>query len=723
MVNSKEDEFVGNNEIEGSDLGNQATDDVSEGFSVGISSMNMDTSDIGSVGPSMVSHGRKNVGTDGGFTDRLRDILSGEGDEDLFLQSSDRENNFFQWLQALDIQLIGACRADERMKPLFKLNVSSGVAEDRLLAHLSQHFDAVEVGILARCLFVPLVSIRVGKIIKQGSLLCPTAERGNLNLTLLPSSDMRISFIGDDGCTERLAMLRSTSESSAVVIEEIQADCSGRSFLMGVPGGQVSYFWCSEKSKVLGDELLAKMKDLLRKKPSLAKLSGIGESRLDCFAIHLQAYLLGSAMTSTKASTMEESTPLLASAFDDSELDSSTQVSSSLPTHSQQHKSDSVKAHLFNQGSLYPRSNPLEDCLPRNNTSLGNGFVENFRLHGNSPCSLSVVDNLPVVSTSMTKVVMTNQTENMPSEVGTPIPISPLDFLDSLGKSAAPPSSNPSSLRTPSSQVPSPGSLLFSPYYCWCPPCTSTLQYTVTPPHLPITLAESLSLPPLSSLLSAVRSSSPSIPPNPPLNLANFPSLDFPAFMPDPMVHVPLPVSSFITGPTSQQIPTFTPLICDPIVHIPVIDVCSSGGQGYLVSAAGPAISTSIPPLHPNIVNPLMPQSESMLEKGARETLQLLLASTQVNPQLMQVLPSVLTRTEEKPSTTFVAGSRSLYSGTRDVDAIIANSISTFPSIVSLPHAVAIASVAKKREGNDDSEIQSGGRSSCSGDDDSEDCT
>ena len=42
---------------------------------------------------------------------------------------------------------------------------------------IKQHFDAAEVGKLARCLCIPLVSIRVGKIIKQGTLLCPTATR------------------------------------------------------------------------------------------------------------------------------------------------------------------------------------------------------------------------------------------------------------------------------------------------------------------------------------------------------------------------------------------------------------------------------------------------------------------------------------------------------------------------------------------------------------------
>ncbi|KAI3809126.1 hypothetical protein L1987_25095 [Smallanthus sonchifolius] len=72
---------------------------------------------------------------------------------------------------------MGACRADERLKPLLKLNVSSGVAEDRLLSHLSQHFEPSEVGLLARCLCVPLVSVRVGRINKRGTLLIPNSAR------------------------------------------------------------------------------------------------------------------------------------------------------------------------------------------------------------------------------------------------------------------------------------------------------------------------------------------------------------------------------------------------------------------------------------------------------------------------------------------------------------------------------------------------------------------
>lgn len=76
---------------------------------------------------------------------------------------------------------------------------------------------------------------------------------------LLPSSKMRISFIGDDGCVERLAVLSNDSDSSDVVIEDISADSSSRSFLVKLPASQVLYYWCSEKSEIYGKELLAKV--------------------------------------------------------------------------------------------------------------------------------------------------------------------------------------------------------------------------------------------------------------------------------------------------------------------------------------------------------------------------------------------------------------------------------------------------------------------------------
>ncbi|GJX39776.1 hypothetical protein Tco_0253079 [Tanacetum coccineum] len=51
--------------------------------------------------------------------------------------------------------VVGACLAEERLKPMLKLNVSCGMAEDRLLPHLSKHFEPSEVGLLC---FVPIES-------------------------------------------------------------------------------------------------------------------------------------------------------------------------------------------------------------------------------------------------------------------------------------------------------------------------------------------------------------------------------------------------------------------------------------------------------------------------------------------------------------------------------------------------------------------------------------
>ncbi|XP_010262776.1 PREDICTED: uncharacterized protein LOC104601212 [Nelumbo nucifera] len=660
MVNSKKEEFIDDGKIEDSDNVIQSTDAPP---SSDVSPTGNETSSVGSTGPSSTAReSGTNSGSESGLTERLRVIFRDGGDGDLLLQQSDRENSVLQWLQALDLQVMGACRADERLKPLLKLNASSGVAEDRLLAHLNQHFEASEVGMLARCLGVPLVSIRVGKVVKQGTLLCPTATRGNLNLTLLPTSDLHISFIGDDGCTERLATLSDSSESAAVAIEEIPADNSGRSFLIRLLGSQVSYFWCSERSKLLGIELLAKMKDLLRRKPTLAQLTGISESRLDCFATHLRAYLLGSTMrNNTEVNSVVSSTSLTDSAFNPSDFDQNNQCSSasSKPSRLRHNSVLATKAHLPYQGSLSPRSNSFEEGMQRSMSLARSGARDKFRRLGDSHAL--AIDNMPVASASAAEVSRASQIENDKSlEISGPSPLLPLSFLKSLENSTSPTSSLPAFL-IPTSHVSAPSVSHFSPHYCWCPPCASSLKHTTVPSQLPVASTESVSLPPLSSFSAVMRSSSSMTPSKPSLNLSEFPSLDFPAFLPDP---------PFINMPNSQQIPTFTPLICDPIVHIPVIDVCSSG-QGYLVSA-GAAISTTIPPLHPKFVNPLIPETESAVEKGARETLRLLISSTQTNPQLMDVLPAVLNSTD-KMHTMLVAGS-CLYSGTRDVDAV-ANSI------------------------------------------------
>ncbi|KAE8732885.1 RNI-like superfamily protein [Hibiscus syriacus] len=632
MSDSRNGEFVDDRVDRSDDESIESTDASSSITSV------VETSNVGS-GTTSRQNGKVRNGI--GLTERLTDIFVEENDGDLLLQQSDREDRVLQWLQALDMQLIGACRTDERLKPLLKVNASNGVAEDRLLAHLSQHFEPSEVGLLARCFCIPLVSIRVGKINKQGIRFQPTSVRGNLSLTLLPTSDLRLSFVGDDGQTERLFTLSDKPQCAVVSINEIPADISGRSFLVKVPDDKAFYYWCSEKSKLLGVELLSKMKDLIKRKPSMAELTGISESRLGCFATQLRSYLLGTTVN-IQTSCSGSPSPGVHNG------QSSSTASKSL--RSRYTSSQALKVNALYQGSLSPRSSSFKEGLTRNVSFPRTIARDMLRRRGDN--HLSVAESLSIASPITNNLSNCSQAENDNLPDGKSGSFTP-NFHESLGKLTVPPT--PSSV----SRVSNLGSPLFSPYYCWCPPGSSTVQHSAAF-QLPASSIGSFKLPPLSSILPTNVASS-SLKLTLPLGLPDVPSLDFPAFLPEPLVRLPLA--------SSQQIPTFTPLICDPIVHIPVIDVCSSG-QGYLVSA-GPTISTAIPPLRPNLVNPLLPDTtDSMVEKGARETLRLLISnSTQSNPPLSDVLPAVLTTTDEKKGI-LVTGSRGLYSETRDVNVI-----------------------------------------------------
>ncbi|CAI0443520.1 unnamed protein product [Linum tenue] len=584
------------------------------------------------AGSDAVSRGRSEVG----LTERLTEILVDEGDGDLLLQRSDREDGVLRWLQALDMQVVGACRADERLKPLLKSNASSGVAEDRLLAHLSQHFDAMEVSMLARCFCIPLVSIRVGKIDKQGNLFYPTAARGNLSLAVLPTSYLRLSFIGDDGSTERIFTLSGESHASAILVEEIPADSSGRSFQIKVAGGTDFYYWCAEKSKLLGVELIAKMKDILKRKPSIAELTGISNWRLDCFANHIRSYLMGHSSKECTAAA-----PFTCTMDDSSSVSTSSQ--SLKPQQRSRHLGSGQPPKSSNshyQGSLSPRSGSFKDGPSRSclSSSLRR---EKLRRHVDS--SLSALDNLVVrLPSSIDSANSKPENGKSPAEIETP-PVGPSSLAASLQSSTLP--------------LPSLNSPALSPYYCWRP--LSGSQYPSTESReVPFSSIQTPLLPPLSSLLSA---SSSLLSPLPHLGLPDAPSLDFPSLFPEPFVRLPIPAS--------QHIPTFTPLICDPIVHIPAMDICSSG-PAYLVSAGPTTISA--------FANPRMTsrETEAALETGARETLRLLISgSTSTNQQLMNVLPDLYTTSADdgKKPGILVVGSRGLYSGARDIDAIASN--------------------------------------------------
>ncbi|KAF3775930.1 hypothetical protein EJ110_NYTH49459 [Nymphaea thermarum] len=611
------------------------------------------------------------------LAERLANILGNPGEGDLLFRQDSAGSRILQWLQALDQQTIGGCRADERLKPLFKLNVSGGVVEDRLLAHLRQHFEASEVSKLARCLCVPLASVRVGKVIKQGPLLCPTATRGRLKLTLLPSSDFRISFVGDDGCEERLALFSSYDESFKITIDLIPADASGRSFLVQVPNKAVLYYWVSEKSMTVGTELLEKMKDLVERKPSLSQLTGISESRLESLGDYLRSYLLQSATTVHAIPVTNSSTPNTSASLCQGEniLPSVRQSARSRLVVSQ-----SSKMHSLHQGSLSPRTSAFKEGLSRtiSLSRLGCTFKDKLRrrpegqhnLLGNDAHLVSSGLPLDCVQTPASDVE--NENGNQKDSIGNAttcnnhcLPMlnlpGKLQLSDSLRSSVMSLNPLPDLLSLPDIRPLN----SFSPCYCWCPPLPSTLQFTAVPPPLP-SMANDSSESPLASILSSGNSSA-LMPSNGALDIGK--KSEFPDFFSDPLVRMPLPVSSFIPLPSSQQIPSFTSFISDPIVHIPVIDVCSSG-QVYLVSA-GPSIPTTISPLLPNLVNKLIPDAESEVEKGARETLRMLISSSQTVPDFLAGVDENLLLIHDKKQGAMVGGSRGIYSGFSNVDVSV----------------------------------------------------
>lgn len=70
----------------------------------------------------------------------LSDILTGRRELDMVMRQADREDGSLRWLQALDLQVLGACRTDERRNPFLGWNTPCLGSDDQLLAHLGQVF-------------------------------------------------------------------------------------------------------------------------------------------------------------------------------------------------------------------------------------------------------------------------------------------------------------------------------------------------------------------------------------------------------------------------------------------------------------------------------------------------------------------------------------------------------------------------------------------------------
>ncbi|XP_073387804.1 uncharacterized protein [Physcomitrium patens] len=200
-----------------------------------------------------------------------------------------------KWLQALDLQVVGACRTDERLQLLLRWNVLCFGSDGKLLAHLDQLFKARELALLARSLCTPVVSLRVGKVTRYGRYLYPTSARGYLNLMLLPCSEMRLSFADDVGMVERVAITSPGMENGGILIQELKEDASKRTFLSKDRSGRYQYFWQSEKLNTTGDELISKIKSMLKRRPTLTHLTGIEEGKLESFVSYLRTTNLSQA--------------------------------------------------------------------------------------------------------------------------------------------------------------------------------------------------------------------------------------------------------------------------------------------------------------------------------------------------------------------------------------------------------------------------------------------
>lgn len=330
------------------------------------------------------------------------------------------------------------------------------------------------------------------------------------------------------------------------------------------------------------------MNDLLIRKPTLAELTGISDDRLTSFATQLKACLGRSVVSNAKSSGV---LPSGCPSEDDSFYSSVLQFTQSAL--------NCEKMSQFQQDSCQGSTSLLK-CLPSRNITARERLMQTGHdvLPNSSSLALTNDVNLSnddAMGHAKGKLPETNLVDSF----------GVLDAVDTFGKPLDLPPFPPFETFPSSSSSP------LSPQYCWCPsPIASTLHYTLRNSRIPSLSSESFLLPPLSTLLSAGAGSSKSS-----RSLSEASAMDFPSFQPETLV------SSL---PTSQQIPTFKPLTCDPIVPIPIY----SSGPSYLVSA-GPAITTTIPPLNLNLGNPpLVPTSEPAVVQSARETLRMLIHST-----------------------------------------------------------------------------------------------
>eukprot|EP00250_Pteridium_aquilinum_P013171 c21178_g1_i2 orf=375-2201(-) len=433
---------------------------------------------------------------------------------------------------------------------------------------------------------------------------------------MLPCSEMRLSFIGDNGEIERIAAVKSIVEDAHVAIEMLDADPAGRSFIVKLSGGK-HFFWQSERSMMVGDELVAEMKDFLLRRPTLSQLTGVHESRLNSFVSQLRNNL---AAASSSAGFQPSCT---ASSLSSTSSISLTNVAVMSPN-------PSSSCGIKQSPRLSPRVSGFKEGASRGLTNI-RSFTSSREKHRRrldklNPASAFSVSNthcrscnMDIISDRSVAVCINQEEERIGSESdsvelntlspcmpefcgrqsGNDTPCVPLVSASLPSPMLGGSSFSSNGLHLPiASHLQIPTSTLVAPYYCPCPLRSPALQYAFTPPLLP--QVGELNNAPASPTFFSVKPSSTI------LSQTTL-SLDRVSISP-----IPLPVSSLVNIPTPLQTSSLSSFFSDPIVHIPVVDF-QSANKGFLVSAPPPVSSSGFPAVLPSFLSNILSGGERLI--------------------------------------------------------------------------------------------------------------
>mmetsp|Transcript_2283 Transcript_2283/g.8160 ORF Transcript_2283/g.8160 Transcript_2283/m.8160 type:complete len:901 (+) Transcript_2283:175-2877(+) len=152
-----------------------------------------------------------------------------------------------------------------------------------------------QFGKLIRLFVEPLISVRCGKVLrKANSMLMPLKKRGSLDLHVLTSGELRLSWTRPDtSSTEEITTINRAGMMGSGVgecrplgrrgpfkLRMMEEDASGRSFCLQFSNGSNVYFWIQEVSLEDGRALLDRLVQYTKKLPDLAKMTGLSEQQL-----------------------------------------------------------------------------------------------------------------------------------------------------------------------------------------------------------------------------------------------------------------------------------------------------------------------------------------------------------------------------------------------------------------------------------------------------------